>query len=483
MANTAASPDGEPGVVVVMVPFPAQGHLNQLLHLSRLVAAHGVPVHFVGSATHNRQARVRVHGWDLAAFPKIHFQDLPVPHFPSPPPEPRATVKFPAHLQPAFEASAKLQAPLAPLLRSLSATARRVVVVHDSLMPFAAREAAGLPNAESYVFHSVSALAKLFFQWAARGKLEEKRPVVPAGIPLLPLDGCYTEEFLAFLSRQFRKTPPDVAGRLLNTCRTVEPEFIDLLAREPFLQRKRLFAVGPLNPVELEDAGAGGPVRPRHRCLEWLDRQPPHSVVYVSFGTTSSMSSQQIRELAAGLESSRQRFIWVLRNADRGDIFAAGEGVDAHKWQQRERDLQLPEDYERRVAGLGLVVREWTPQLGILGHRSTGLFMTHCGWNSCMEGLSMGVPMAAWPLHSDQPNNAVLVTEVLKVGVTVREWAQRDETVPSAAVEDAIRRIMVSGEGSEMRKRARELGASIRAGVSEGGSTVELDSFIAHITR
>lgn len=133
--------------------------------------------------------------------------------------------------------------------------------------------------------------------------------MIPAGIPLLPLEGCFTEEFLAFLYRQFRKTPPDVAGRLFNTCRPVEAEFIDLLAREPFLQGKRLFTAGPLNPVELGDTTEGGGPRPRHRCLEWLDRQPPDSVVYVSFGTTSSLSSQQIRELATGLESSRQRFI------------------------------------------------------------------------------------------------------------------------------------------------------------------------------
>lgn len=28
----------EGDVVVVMIPFPAQGHLNQLLHLSRLIS-------------------------------------------------------------------------------------------------------------------------------------------------------------------------------------------------------------------------------------------------------------------------------------------------------------------------------------------------------------------------------------------------------------------------------------------------------------
>ncbi|KAK2987214.1 hypothetical protein RJ640_001098 [Escallonia rubra] len=47
----------------------------------------------------------------------------------------------------------------------------------------------------------------------------------------------------------------------------------------------------------------------------------------------------------------------------------------------------------------------------ILGHQSTGGFLSHCGWNSCMDSMSMGVPIAAWPMHSDQPQNALLITK------------------------------------------------------------------------
>ena len=72
---------------------------------------------------------------------------------------------------------------------------------------------------------------------------------------------------------------------------------------------------------------------------------------------------------------------------------------------------------EERTKGKGMVVREWVPQVKILGHPSTGGFMSHCGWNSCVESISMGVPIAAWPMHADQPFNAVLITKVLKVGV------------------------------------------------------------------
>ena len=45
-------------------------------------------------------------------------------------------------------------------------------------------------------------------------------------------------------------------------------------------------------------------------------------------------------------------------------------------------------------------LRDWVPQLEILTHTSTGGFMNHRGWNSCMESVSMAVPVAPWAMHS-----------------------------------------------------------------------------------
>ena len=98
------------------------------------------------------------------------------------------------------------------------------------------------------------------------------------------------------------------------------------------------------------------------------------------------------------MEKSKQKFIWVVRDADKGDVFDE-DGV---------RTAELPKGFEERVKGTGLVVRDWAPQLEILSHSSTGGFMSHCGWNSCMESMTMGVPIVAWPMHSDQPRNRVL---------------------------------------------------------------------------
>ncbi|PHT61012.1 hypothetical protein T459_35138 [Capsicum annuum] len=68
----------EAQVAVVMVPLPAQGHLNQLLHLSRIITSYDIPVHYVGATTHIRQAKFRVHarGKPFQAETEI-FEDIP----------------------------------------------------------------------------------------------------------------------------------------------------------------------------------------------------------------------------------------------------------------------------------------------------------------------------------------------------------------------------------------------------------------------
>ncbi|GMN75466.1 hypothetical protein TIFTF001_056694 [Ficus carica] len=130
-----------------------------------------------------------------------------------------------------------------------------------------------------------------------------------------------------------------------------------------------------------------------------------------------------------------------------------------------------------------MVVRDWAPQLDILGHSSTGGFMSHCGWNSCLESMSLGVPIAAWPMHSDQPVNAVLITEVLKVGVLVRNWTLNDELVNSSVISEVVKKLMDSEEGDQVRKRTEKFGNELREATADGGvSRIELDSFIAHIS-
>lgn len=456
-------------VVVVMVPLPAQGHLNQLLQLSRLILSHKIPVHYVAATTHNRQAKQRVHGWDPNAAANIHFHDIEIPPFHCPPPNPEAKIKFPSQLQPAFNASFHLTKPVSMLLRALSCKARKVIVIYDSLMASVIEEARFLSNAEAYTFHSVSAFAVSLYQWELQGNVIEENELFPRDIP--SLEGCFTDEFTGFINCHYSKHGKFNTGCVYNTCRVVESAYMDFLEKKTTKEGIKHWALGPFNPVTVPVRSKSS--KKQHFCLEWLDKQAENTVIYVSFGTTTTFDDEQIKELAVGLRESKKKFIWVLRDADKGDVFN-GE----------ERRAELPEGYENSVDGKGLVLRDWAPQLEILAHPATGGFMSHCGWNSCMESISMGVPLAAWPMHSDQPRNTVLITKVLKIGIVVKDWARRDEIVTSKIVENAVNRLMASAEGDEMRKRATELGESVQGSVDEGGvSRMEMESFIAHITR
>ncbi|KAL3534387.1 hypothetical protein ACH5RR_002848 [Cinchona calisaya] len=468
--NNGHSGVQETQVTVVMVPLPAQGHLNQLLHLSRFISSYGVPVHYVAPTTYTRQAKDRVQGWDPLVVPNIHFHEISIPSHETPSPNPIDPKKFSLQLVPSFSASIKVREPIYALLKQLSSTTRRLVVVHDSVMPYAIQDVRLIANAESYCFHSISAFTIYTSIWEQVGKpggLFE--PELLEILDYLPSnDGCSSPEAVEFVKLQLDSMPNNSAGNLYNSCRVIEGPFLDLLAKAKHAFSDKQWVIGPFNPVVISNEQ-----KKRHYCLDWLDKQASNSVLFVSFGSSTTISDAAAMEIAIGLEKSEQKFIWVFRDADAGDVFEA-----------EVRRAKLPEGFEERIGGRGLILRDWAPQLDILGHSSTGGFMSHCGWNSCMESISMGVPIAAWPMKFDQPRNSILIEKVLQVGLLVRDWSPRDELVPSIVVENVVRRLMDSTEGEEMRQRAKELSKVLKESVMDGGvSRLEMDSFIAHIRR
>ncbi|XP_060169707.1 zeatin O-glucosyltransferase-like [Lycium barbarum] len=454
-------------VVVVIVPLPAQGHLHASLELARRLSSN-LPVYYVSTTAHVHQAQLRARDWDpLKSTPNLIFSEFHV-SFDIPPPNPNACIKFPSQLVPAFNSSLQLREPVTDLVRKMARISRKVVVIHDFLTSYVVQEVPKIPNTECYCLHTVSAFVVFSYIWDA------VKPVVPPEVEVvlkqLPsLEGCNSPELEEFAQKQIDARVYG-AGNIFSTSRVIEGLYLDLLEKMSGHKDFKHWALGPFNPVELETPTT---VVNRHYSLEWLDKQPVNSVIFVSFGSTTSLSEEEIKELAFGLEQSQQQFIWVLRDADKGDIFSGDV-----------RKCQLPEGYEERVLERGLVMRDWAPQLEILGHVSTGGFMSHCGWNSCMESISMGVPIAAWPMHSDQPRNALMITEGLKIGISVREWEKRNEVVNAETVEKAVRTLMMSPEGEEMKKRAVELKEAVKLSVMEGGVTQkDMESFVAHITR
>lgn len=119
-------------------------------------------------------------------------------------------------------------------------------------------------------------------------------------------------------------------------------------------------------------------------CMKWLDQQPPRSVIYMAFGSFTVVDQTQFKEMALGLELTDRPFLWVVRP----DIM-------------KGENEAYPEGFQNRVANHARI-EGWAPQRAVLSHPSIACFVSHCGWNSTMEGVSNGVPFLCWPYFADQ---------------------------------------------------------------------------------
>lgn len=220
----------------------------------------------------------------------------------------------------------------------------------------------------------------------------------------------------------------------IRTCPEFEHAWFDMLGQ---MCQKPLVPVGFLPPMPADDD-----VKDEERWVsigQWLDRHAPSSVVYVALGTEAELSAEEVRNLALGLERTGLPFFWVLR--------------DPPESTQTAQDL-LPDGFEERVDGRGVVHSEWAPRVRILSHGSVGGFLTHCGCNSIVEGLAFGRVLILLPMINDQGLNARLMQEE-NLGVEV-ERDERDGSFTPESVAEAVTLAMVSEAGKPLRASARE---------------------------
>ncbi|XP_075516994.1 anthocyanidin 3-O-glucosyltransferase 5-like [Primulina tabacum] len=254
------------------------------------------------------------------------------------------------------------------------------------------------------------------------------------------------------------------AGILVNTWENLDVQRIGALKQNSFFRSiptPPVFPIGPLIKEEeiLKEKDA--------EILAWLDNQPCESVLFVALGSGGTLSSKQLIELAWGLEMSKQKFILVVRkptdaNAS-GTYFTVGSDED-------DPSAYLPDGFLEKTSGVGVVVPSWVPQLAVLRHRSTGAFLSHCGWNSALESLVQGVPMIAWPMYAEQRMNSTMLVEEL--GVAVKAAAEIGEVfVGRKEIETAVREVMEGEKGKMLRSRAAELKRSANEALEAGGSS------------
>lgn len=214
----------------------------------------------------------------------------------------------------------------------------------------------------------------------------------------------------------------------IRSCTELEPEWLDLLGK---LHQKPLFPIGllpPSAPVNGDD-DSWPPIK------EWLDKQEKECVVYVALGTEVTPTEDELTELAFGLELSGLPFFWALR--------------------KRHDAVDLPDRFEERTKGRGMVWRSWAPQLRILDHDSVGGFVTHCGWSSVIEGLHFGQALIMLPLWGDQGVNARTFEE-MKVGVEIPR-DQEEERLSRKSVAETLSLVMVEETGKIYRNKAKEM--------------------------
>lgn len=197
-------------------------------------------------------------------------------------------------------------------------------------------------------------------------------------------------------------------------------------------------------------------------CLNWLNPQPISSVVYVSFGSMAKLEAEQMEELAWGSKNSNKNFLWVVRSTE---------------------ESKLPKNFIEELKSAsekkGFVV-SWCPQLQVLEHKSIGCFLTHSGWNSTLEAISLGVPIVTMPQWSDQPTNAKLVQDVWEMGVR----AKQDEKgiVRREIIEENIKLVMEEEKGKVIRENAKKWKEFARNAVDEGGSSDKnIEEFVSSL--
>ncbi|XP_077229712.1 UDP-glycosyltransferase 74E2-like [Tasmannia lanceolata] len=333
-------------------------------------------------------------------------------------------------------------------------------LIYDSILPWCLDIAKRFGLFGAPFFTQPCGIGTIFY-YVQKGELSVPLEVSTVSLPGLPKfelsdlpsfvsDSVSYPGCLELFSNQFSNLEK-VDWVLINTFETLEPELVSWM--------KGLWPVktiGPSVPSMYVDKlikddknyGLSFWAPDGATCLKWLDTKPTRSVVYASMGSIAELGLEHMEEMAWGLRRSNNYFLWVVREAEK---------------------KKLPSNFIEETIEKGLIMN-WCPQLEVLAHEAVGCFVTHCGWNSTVEALSIGVPMVAMPQWADQPTNAKYVEDVWGVGV--RAKADEKGIVRREEIELCIREVMEGERGKEIRKNAGKWRELAIEALDVGGSSI-----------
>ncbi|KAM3340169.1 UDP-glycosyltransferase 89A2 [Capsicum galapagoense] len=456
----------ENGVHILIFPFPAQGHMLPLLDFTHQLLLHGFKITILVTPKN-----VPILDPLLSTHPHVNTLVFPFPGHPS----------LPAGVENVKDVGNSGNAPIigglsklySPIVEWFKAQSNRpVAIVYDFFLGWThdLAQEVGVPGIVFYITGAglvsiLDDLWKNFEAYKGLGLVEFN------GLPRSPR---FMREHLPSVFLKFKEDDPTweivrngfiANGRsfmsIFNTFEALENEFLGFLKKE--MGHDRVYSVGPINLV-------GGPGRigksnMDERVFTWLDDCPDGSVLYVAFGSQKLLTKAQMEALTTGLEKSGVRFILVTKQLSA---------------QQEDQGFgSVPKGFDQRVSGRGLVIKGWAPQVEILGHRAVGGFLSHCGWNSVLEGIVAGVLILGWPMEADQFINAWWLVDNMKTSVRVCEGSNSvpDPIELGLRISEAMSNNLFKERAQKMRDEAFE---AIKIG---GTSKRDLDWIVRELTQ
>lgn len=454
-------------VHVLLVSFPGHGHVNPLLRLGKLLASKGFFLTLITPESFGKQMRKAS---NLTYEPSpvgdgfIRFEFFE-DGWDEDDPRRQDIEQYMGQLE-------LIGKQVIPKIIKKSAEEDRPVscLINNPFIPWASdvAESLGIPSAMLWVQSCACFAAYYHYFHGLVPFPNEKEPEIDVQLPCMPL--LKHDEVPSFLHPStphscFRRA---ILGQynnlgkpfciLLDTFHELEKEIIDYMAKICPIK-----TVGPLfkNP-KAPTLTVGDD------CIDWLDKKPPSSVVYISFGTIVYLKQEQVEEIAYALLKSGVSFLWVMKPP------AENSGVEI---------VELPDGFLENVGDNGKVV-QWSPQEKVLAHPSVACFLTHCGWNSTMESLASGVPVITFPQWGDQVTDAVYLCDVFKTGLRLCRGEAENRIISREEVEKCLLEATAGPKAAELKENALKWKKEAEKAVADGGSSDRnIQAFVDEVRR
>uniref|UniRef100_M1DGJ2 Glucosyltransferase n=1 Tax=Solanum tuberosum TaxID=4113 RepID=M1DGJ2_SOLTU len=98
-----------------------------------------------------------------------------------------------------------------------------------------------------------------------------------------------------------------------------------------------------------------------------------------------------------------------------------------------------------------------------------GGFVSHCGWNSILESIWFSVPMATWPMYSEQQANAFQLVKDLCMAVDIKIKESNTDVIKAEEIEKAIGHLKDPENG--IRLKVKDMKEKSRLALKEGASS------------